>query len=161
SVALTAMTAMTLALPSRSTATPMATCPAAAQRIWTSQLARCSPALRRGHGEIDDLLARKPVDQAGEVLLAHGLVTELQAEHPASRRTDDRGLIFVEQRRDVGDTGVLRKTHQRARRRGAADITGHWLVHAERGRPEIAGLVHQHSADHGSLREEQDRPERR
>src|SRR6266545_7018411 len=76
--------------------------------------------LRRCDREADDLLALQPADQASGFVLAHGLVAELQPEHAALGAVDDRGLVIVEQRGDVGNAGFRRKPHQCARRRGAA-----------------------------------------
>src|SRR5215212_1612447 len=76
--------------------------------------------LRRCDREADDLLALQPGEQAGEFVLAHGLVAELQPEHAALGTVDDRSLVILEQRGDVRDTGFRRKPHQCARRRGAA-----------------------------------------
>src|SRR5215212_1165156 len=116
--------------------------------------------LRRCDREADDLLALQPGEQAGEFVLAHGLVAELQPEHAALGAVDDRGLVSVEQTGDVGDTGFRREPHQRARRRGAAgeiarDRRRRLLVQAERGGLERSGLVlHQNGADHPGLQQQ-------
>ena len=59
--------------------------------------------LLRRHREIDDLLALQLAEQAGNLVLRHRLVAELQAEHAALYAIDDRGVIVVEQRVDVRD----------------------------------------------------------
>ena len=61
-----------------------------------------------------------------------GLVAELQPKHAALGAVDDRGLIGVEQRGDVGDAGIRREPHQRARRRFRPQCAGDRLVRAQR-----------------------------
>jgi hypothetical protein len=53
--------------------------------------------------ETDDLLVLQLAHQAGKFVPAHRSVGELQPKQAALGAVDDRGLIVVEQRPDVGD----------------------------------------------------------
>src|SRR5262249_5109322 len=61
-------------------------------------------ALLRGHRHADDLLTLQPAQQACSFVLANSRVAELKLEHAALGAVDDRCMIIVEQRGDVGDT---------------------------------------------------------
>src|SRR4051794_40401229 len=81
-------------------------------------------ALRRRNRKIDDLLTLQLAHQARDFVLAERTVAELQPEQAALGAIDDRGLVIVEQRIDVGHPRLRRKSHQRARRRVTAEIAG-------------------------------------
>src|ERR1700691_2641623 len=63
------------------------------------------PGLRCRHRETDNLLALQPAHQTRHLILRYRLAAKLQAKHPAPR-IDDRGLIAVDECRDVGDALV-------------------------------------------------------
>ena len=94
------------------------------------------------------------------------LLPNCSAEHAALGAVDDRGLVVVEQRRDIGDARLRREPHQRVRRRAApprSRVMGPArLVHAQRRGLERGGLVlHQHRADHAGLQQQRQRAEAR
>ena len=110
--------------------------------------------LLRGHRKIDDLLALQPAHEIGDFVFRHRLVAELQLKQAALGAIDDRGLIAVQQCRDIGDAGVRRKPHQGARRRARLQIAGDRLVHAQRRGLVRGGLaLHQHRTDHAGLQQ--------
>jgi hypothetical protein len=79
----------------------------------------------RRHRETDDLLVLQSAQQARELILRHRRVGKLQAEHAAAGATDNRGLIFVEQRRDVA---MRASGTNRTSARGAAAATGSFML---------------------------------
>jgi hypothetical protein len=93
-------------------------------------LGKLRAALRRSHRETDDLLVLQLAHQGGDFILCHRLVAELQPKQAALGTVDDRGLLTVEQCRDIGDARVGRKPHQRAWRRFRPQGAGDGFIRA-------------------------------
>src|ERR1700733_13703955 len=87
------------------------------------------PGLRRHRRETDNLLALQSAQKTGHLILRHRVAAKLQAKHPALR-LDDRGLIAVEQRGDIGDARLRGEPHQRALR-FRTQRPGDGFVHAQ------------------------------